>query len=45
MLYKANKDLIPIKMEIDHITNYVTEKLKLQERLEVSWDIDKTVSF
>lgn len=44
MLYKANKDLIPLKMEMDHITNYVElEKLKLQERLEVSWDIDKTV--
>ncbi len=42
LLYKANKDFIPIKLEIDHITNYVElEKLKYGDRLHISWDIDK----
>lgn len=41
LLYKATKERIELGTEIHHLKNYVAlEKLKLGDRLQVSWNID-----
>nr|WP_237487851.1 histidine kinase [Hufsiella arboris] len=40
MLYDSNKTRVPLKMELDHITNYISlEKIRYCERLDVSLDV------